>query len=52
VPPVQLARIEAFTFGEVEPADQELQGPNLVLARLRSSVEAQLGPNRLATWAR
>jgi hypothetical protein len=50
VPPEQLARIEAFPFGEVEPTDQELQGPNVVLARIRSSVETQLGPDRLATW--
>jgi hypothetical protein len=52
VPPDQLARITAFPFGEAEPNDNELQGPDLVLARVRASVEEQLGKDWLSTWIR
>ncbi len=45
----QLAKVETFTWGEVEPYDEELQGPDLVLARIRGHVEGQLDPE-LETW--
>jgi hypothetical protein len=50
VPPEQLERIDAFRFGEDTPNDQELQGPQLVLARIRARVEGALEPVRLGTW--
>jgi len=50
VPAGQLARIEAFTFGEAEPPAEQLQGPEVVLARVRARVENWLGANRLNTW--
>ena len=50
VPPEQLARVNEFTFGEAEPNEQELQGPEPVLNRIRESVEDYLGPDRLGTW--
>jgi hypothetical protein len=43
-------KVEAFAFGEVAPAAEELQGPDLVLARTRASVERSLGADRLITW--
>src|SRR5262249_12137458 len=52
VPLDQAARIEDFAFGEAEPAADELQGPELVLARVRASVEKGLGAERLTTWTR
>jgi hypothetical protein len=52
VPPDHLAKIEAFTFGEVEPTPEELQGPDLILARLRFCVESRLGVDRLPSWIR
>jgi hypothetical protein len=52
VPANQLARIEAFAFGEVEPNEQELQGPDVVLLRVRASVQRRLGADRLRTWMR
>ena len=52
VPSDELARIETFAFGEIEPNDDELQGPNMVLARVRASVEQCLGADRLCTWTR
>jgi hypothetical protein len=52
VPPHQLARITAFTFGEIDPNDYELQGPDMVLARVRAYVENGLGAERLGTWTR
>jgi hypothetical protein len=51
-PSDQLARIGAFALGEVEPTADELQGPDLVLARDRASVENSLGADRLSTWTR
>jgi hypothetical protein len=50
VPAGHLARIKAFTFGEVEPPAEQLQGPEVVLARVRARVENWLGANRLNTW--
>jgi hypothetical protein len=50
VPSEQLGRIGAFAFEGVEPTAEELQGPNLVLARVRASVENRLGADRLSTW--
>ena len=50
VPAKQLARINAFRFGEDKPNEQELQGPELVLAGIRASVEEYLGSDRLGTW--
>ena len=50
VPPEQIARISEFAFGETKPSEQELQGPALVLARIRKSVESNLGPDRRGTW--
>ncbi len=50
IPPHQLAKIAAFASGEADPNDEELQGPQLVLARVRSRVEASLGRERLRTW--
>src|SRR5262249_20280009 len=50
VPSDQLARIDGFTFGELEPGAEELQGPDLVLARVRAFVENSLGVNGLNTW--
>jgi hypothetical protein len=50
VPSDQLARIGAFAFGKVEPTAEVLQGPNLVLARVRAAVENKLGAHRLSTW--
>jgi hypothetical protein len=50
VPPGQLDRIGAFASGEQDPNDAELQGPELVLARVQASVENTLGADRLNTW--
>jgi hypothetical protein len=50
IPSDQLARIEAFPFGENEPNDAELQGPEFVRARVRRSIEAKLEPEPLSTW--
>src|SRR5262245_66240633 len=50
VPPEQLARISAFRFGKAKPKEQELQGPELILAGIRASVERNLGSDRLGTW--
>jgi hypothetical protein len=47
VPAGQLARIEALTFGEAAPVAEQLQGPELVLARVRARVEKWLDANRL-----
>jgi hypothetical protein len=52
VPAGQLARIEAFTFGEAEPPAKRLQGPEVVLARVRARVKRWLKGNRLTTWTR
>jgi hypothetical protein len=52
VPIDQVTQVEAFAFGEVEPTAEELQGPDLVLARVRTSVETSLGAERLSTWTR
>lgn len=46
VPPHELRRIESFTFAEVDPTDQELQGPEIILERVR----ARVGTERLCTW--
>jgi hypothetical protein len=50
VPPEQLLRIEAFAFGEAQPTELELQGPELLLAGVRSQVERRLGGTRLTIW--
>jgi hypothetical protein len=50
VPSDQLARVGAFAFGEVEPTAEVSQGPSLVLARVRTAVEDELGAHRLSTW--
>jgi hypothetical protein len=47
VPVSQLARIEAFTFGQARPLAEQLQGPEVVLARVRARVEKWLDANRL-----
>jgi hypothetical protein len=52
VPPSQLAKIEAFYFGADEPNEDELQGPEWVLAWIQESVESSLGAIRLDTWTR
>jgi hypothetical protein len=52
VPANRLARIEAFAFEEVEPSEQELQGPDVVLLRARTRVQRRLGTDRLRTWKR
>jgi hypothetical protein len=51
VPPEQLPRIESFAAGEADPNEDELQGPQSILKRFRSSVRAVLGPERLTAWA-
>jgi hypothetical protein len=50
VPPTELAAVEAFDCGEAEPTDEELQGPERILARVREKVEKTLGPDRLRLW--
>jgi hypothetical protein len=47
VPVGQLGRIEALTFGEAGPQAEQLQGPEVVLARVRARVEEWLDANRL-----
>jgi hypothetical protein len=42
IPPRQLAKIGALTFGEEEPNEEELFGPELVLAKVRAIVEQRL----------
>jgi hypothetical protein len=51
VPPVQLVRVGALASAGVDPRDDELQGPEFVLQRVRVTVVAWLGAERLGTWA-
>jgi hypothetical protein len=46
----QLVTVNGFTYGEAEPSEQELQGPEYLLRRIRASVERRLGPARLQIW--
>jgi hypothetical protein len=50
VPQEQLARIAAFPFGEAEPNERELLGPQLILKGIRASMERRLGLEGLRTW--
>ena len=50
VPQEQLARIAAFPYGEAEPNERELLGPQLILKGIRASLEKRLGPEGLRTW--
>jgi hypothetical protein len=50
VPPPQLAKVGALSFGEADPSGDELQSPETVLTRVRSSVEGSLGRRGLSTW--
>jgi hypothetical protein len=47
----QSAIVDGFTFGEAEPTEGELQGPEYLLSRVRNDVERELGPDRLRTWS-
>jgi hypothetical protein len=51
VPPDALLRVDAFDCGESEPSDEELQGPEHVLARIRENAERMIGPDWLRAWS-
>jgi hypothetical protein len=47
----QLAAVENFRFGEDQPSEKELQGPEFLLSVIRAGIERKLGPDRLHTWS-
>src|SRR5262249_32015227 len=49
-PPHHLARIKTIPLRNAEPNEQERQGPERILKRIRASVEGNLGQDRLGTW--
>jgi hypothetical protein len=50
VPSKQLQVIEAFDWGEAEPTDDDLLGPDSISAATRQMVERSLGQAALQTW--
>jgi hypothetical protein len=50
IPPSDLARIERFALDAADPTDDELQGPQFLLAGTRTSIERKLGIDRLSVW--
>jgi hypothetical protein len=50
VPRQDLLKVEAFNFGETEPNEQELLGPQSVLSGIRALIERRLASERLNIW--